>query len=84
MCSFRRNEVIFQRVLYVTCSYEQAFLTSTYLRDGGFYWTDLQEKNWEFSFSNGDRPPYTNWAVDEPGWSKFHVCVAISQLKVLR
>jgi hypothetical protein len=62
--------ICFQPVMKV-CemrSYEQAFLTSTYIRDTGMYWTDLRETNWEFAFSNGDRPPFTNWGANEPGW----------------
>jgi hypothetical protein len=48
-------------------SYEQAFLSSTYIRDSGAYWTDLREVLQDFAFSNGDRPLFTNWAANEPG-----------------
>ena len=46
---------------------EQSFLASTYFVDRGSYWTDLREKDFLFTWSNGEHPPFTHWGPNQPG-----------------
>jgi len=57
---------------------EQAFLTASFGLTAGNYWTDLNEADGQFRFTNSLAPTFTNWGQNQPASLGGSSCVVIN------